>query len=66
MLFEFLQPEMLISQKRLSLEPFEVANVPIFATLARSEYSGSFPMEIAVTDSLSGEVKPVTFRFRGP
>ena len=60
------EPEMLISQTRLALAPFEVANVPIFATLPRADYPGTFPMEIAVTDSLSGEVKPVTFNFRGP
>ncbi|MBC8366582.1 cytochrome c oxidase accessory protein CcoG [bacterium] len=60
------EPEMLISQTRLYLAPFEVANVPIFATLLRADYPGTFPMEIAVTDSLSGEVKPVTFNFRGP
>jgi hypothetical protein len=50
----------------LALEAFEIANVPIFATLSRSDYLSDFDMEIAVTDSISGEVKPVTFRFRGP
>ena len=60
------EPEMLISQSRLALEAFEIANVPIFATLSRSDYLSDFDMEIAVTDSISGEVKPVTFRFRGP
>jgi len=60
------EPEMLISQPRVELDPFEVASVPIFATLPRDEYGRDFPMTFAVTDSLSGESNSVTVRFRGP
>lgn len=60
------EPEVLISQPRLRLAPFEIANVPIFATLLRDDFRESFPVTIQVSDSLSGKTRDVVLRFRGP
>lgn len=56
----------LFSQDTVELGSLETAEVPIFVELERSSYTGSFPIEIAVTDTTSGKSLNVEVRFLGP
>ena len=56
----------LLPQETVELESLEAAEIPIFVELDRSSYSGSFPIEFAVTDAASGKSLIVEVRFLGP
>ena len=58
--------EFIIPQRSVRLDGLEDAELPIFAELPRAEYDTSFDFNFTVTDSLSGELRKVTVRFRGP
>lgn len=59
-------PEFIIAQPRVQLGAFEVATVPVFATLSRDQYTAAFTLALTVSDSLSGKQRSIDLRFRGP
>jgi len=58
--------EFIIAQKELTLESLADGEAPIFATLPRDVYSGSFDFQFLVTDIATNSERAVTVRFRGP
>jgi cytochrome c oxidase accessory protein FixG len=56
----------IVPQAEVEIGSFEDVEVPVFAELARSEYSGTFDFRFVVTDISSGEEQDVAVRFRGP
>ena len=56
----------IIAQKQITLEALADGELPIFATLPRDVYSGSFEFQFLVTDTATNVQRAVTVRFRGP
>jgi cytochrome c oxidase accessory protein FixG len=59
-------PEFLVPQPAVLVEGLGDAAVPVFAYVDRAGFTGSFPIEIAVTDSATGHRRIAEARFRGP
>jgi len=59
-------PKFVLAQPRLELGSLADASTSVIALLPRADYTASFPVTIAVTDSASGERRTVDLRFRGP
>ncbi|MDO9171318.1 MAG: cytochrome c oxidase accessory protein CcoG [bacterium] len=58
--------ELILPQPIVRLDPLEDGQTPLFLYLDRALYTGSFPMTLTVTDSLTGETKDLDVQFRGP
>ncbi len=58
--------EFILSQKRVALDGFADARVPIFIKVPLDHYSAPFPISFTVTDSASGLERTVEMKFRGP
>jgi cytochrome c oxidase accessory protein FixG len=56
----------LVSVPRVELAGLSEAEIPVFATLPRADYSGHFPLRFTVTDSASGTTRAAEALFRGP
>ena len=59
-------PELIVAQPRLEISSLGDATTPIVATMPRADWSGAFPITVAVTDSAAGRTREVEVRFRGP
>lgn len=55
-----------VSQEKVHIASLADVTVPVFATMDRKEYTGSFPLQFVVRDSLGGAPKQVVATFRGP
>ena len=58
--------EFIVPQTEMTIDPLEDREVPVFATVARDEYTGGFPVRFTITDTSTGREKTLDVNFRGP
>lgn len=58
--------QFIVPQPRIELPGLADVQIPIFAYLPRSAYTGYFDFHFSVIDSLSGRERRIEVRFRGP